>query len=343
MLESIEIKNLRGIRSGHITGLAPVTVLVGPNGSGKSTVLEALAIGGTHQPPAMIGRLVQARGAWNGARYLVGDAATEAEINTQIASHTSTVRLAYDETVEPDRTEKPKSGEGPGSRLFSAIEFAVSEGDDSRAKGRVVFDGANRYGYHAIRRLNNRPRLQFVHPAQARDWPLWKNLNAAREQGRLDDVYALLKTLLGDDFRELYVHPEGEGELLNVHVQYHDRSVPVAVSGDGVRTLVRLALEVAGEPGSCVLVEEPEVHQHPRAIWLTAEAIHAAAGRGVQVVLSTHSLELIDALVALADEATIAERLVLMRLKLDRGVLLHSRLAGDAVRRMRTVIEEDLR
>src|SRR5262245_38324773 len=44
MITSIEMQGLRGIRSGEITGLAPVTVLIGPNGCGKSTVLEALGV-----------------------------------------------------------------------------------------------------------------------------------------------------------------------------------------------------------------------------------------------------------------------------------------------------------
>lgn len=343
MIDAIEITNLRGIRNGRLTGLAPVTVLVGPNGAGKSTVLEALAISATHQPPALIGRLVQSRGAWNGARYLIGDPTRPATLTAHLGDLTATVDLTWHDSVEPERAERPKGGEGPGAGRFSAIEFTVADDETERARGRVVIDGANRYGWRASRSLTHRPRLQFVHPAQARDWPLWKNLNHAREQGRLDEVYGLLKTLLGDDFRELYVHPEGEGELLNVHVQYRDHSVPVAVAGDGVRTLVRLALEVAGEPGSCVLIEEPEVHQHPRAIWLTAEAILTASRRGVQVILSTHSLELIDALVALGADDTLADRLALIRLKLDDGTLTHSRLAGDAVSRMRTVIEEDLR
>ena len=53
-IQSVEIENLRGIKSGKLEGLAPLTVLTGPNGSGKSTVLDALDIGGSPNPGAAV-------------------------------------------------------------------------------------------------------------------------------------------------------------------------------------------------------------------------------------------------------------------------------------------------
>lgn len=47
MIESIQIKNFRGIREGQIEGFRKFNLLVGPNNSGKSAVLEALYFTGT--------------------------------------------------------------------------------------------------------------------------------------------------------------------------------------------------------------------------------------------------------------------------------------------------------
>jgi AAA15 family ATPase/GTPase len=41
MIESLRIRNLRGVRECSINGLTDVNVLIGRNGAGKSTVLEA--------------------------------------------------------------------------------------------------------------------------------------------------------------------------------------------------------------------------------------------------------------------------------------------------------------
>ncbi len=45
MINSIEIKNFRGINDGKLEKLTPLTILVGANGCGKSTVLQSLLLG----------------------------------------------------------------------------------------------------------------------------------------------------------------------------------------------------------------------------------------------------------------------------------------------------------
>jgi predicted ATPase len=81
---------------------------------------------------------------------------------------------------------------------------------------------------------------------------------------------------------------------------------------------------------------------HPGALRLAAQVFGAAVKRGVQVVLSTHSLELIDALVDAASNDDLA-RLSLHRVQLADGELLTSRLAGDDVSLARFEIASDLR
>lgn len=89
-------------------------------------------------------------------------------------------------------------------------------------------------------------------------------------------------------------------------------------------------------------MEEPEVHMHPGAIRQCARAIVAAVRRGIQIVLSTHSLELLDALLAVSSDDDLG-RLSLYQLQLQDGVLESSRLAGPDVAFSRTTIEDDLR
>jgi predicted ATPase len=90
------------------------------------------------------------------------------------------------------------------------------------------------------------------------------------------------------------------------------------------------------------LLEEPEVHQHPGAIRQSARAILAAVRRQIQVMLTTHSLELIDALLAESSAEDLAQ-LSLYRVQLQNGVLTSSRLAGPDIAFSRSEIEDDLR
>jgi predicted ATPase len=127
-----------------------------------------------------------------------------------------------------------------------------------------------------------------------------------------------------------------------LYLTYRDLAVPAALAGDGIRLLLRLSFELATQPGGLVLMEEPEVHMHPGAIQQCARAIVAAVRRGVQVVLTTHSLEFIDMLLSVSSDEDL-ERLSCYQVRLDGGKLVSSRLAGPDVAFARTQIEDDLR
>jgi hypothetical protein len=127
-----------------------------------------------------------------------------------------------------------------------------------------------------------------------------------------------------------------------VHLVFDDHSVPVESSGDGVMALVRLALELAARPDGTVLIEEPEVHEHPGAIRQSARAILEATRRNIQVLLSTHSLDFIDALVAEATPDDLS-KMCAYRFALDAGDLRTTTIPGTEVARLRGEIGEDLR
>src|SRR5208282_3857926 len=121
-----------------------------------------------------------------------------------------------------------------------------------------------------------------------------------------------------------------------------DYSVPATLVGDGIQSLLRLSLELAASGGGGALLEEPEVHQHPGAIRQSARAILAAVRRQIQVILTTHSLELIDAILAESSDEDLAQ-LSLFRLQLENGTLKSSRLSGSDIAFSRAQIEDDLR
>jgi predicted O-methyltransferase YrrM len=138
----------------------------------------------------------------------------------------------------------------------------------------------------------------------------------------------------------LEVLTEGGTPVLNL--VFADRAVPAILAGDGIALLLRLGFELATRAGGVVLMEEPEVHMHPGAIRQCARAILAAVRRKTQIILSTHSLELIDALLAESSDEDLA-RFSLYRLQLQDGVLKSSRLPGPDIAFSRTTIEDDLR
>jgi predicted ATPase len=184
------------------------------------------------------------------------------------------------------------------------------------------------------------PDVRLVEPGgNALQEALHDLYSQARRFGRREDVKGLIVDLL-PNLKDIEILTEGENPVL--YFVYEDTAVPAALAGDGIHALVRVALELASRPEGVVLLEEPEVHQHPGAIRQSVRAILAAVRRDVQVILTTHSLELIDALVAESSPDDL-QRLSLYQLELDNGKLISVRKPGPEVAFSRGEIEEDLR
>jgi len=161
----------------------------------------------------------------------------------------------------------------------------------------------------------------------------------AVQQGRRKEAIGIVSEVFPGVSNVEILTESGEPIL---HFVFADYSVPATLAGDGIQSLLRLSLELAASGGGVALLEEPEVHQHPGAIRRTARVILAAVRRQIQVVLTTHSLELIDALLAESSDKDL-EQLSLYRLQLQDGVLKSSRLTGPDVAVSRREIEDDLR
>ena len=120
------------------------------------------------------------------------------------------------------------------------------------------------------------------------------------------------------------------------------RPLPLALCGDGVAGLARLALGLAGCEGGLALVEEPEARQHPAVIFRTARALAEAARRGVQVVVSTHSRQLLADLLSPASGLELSD-VAVFRLRLREGRMDVSRFSGADAAFALVQLEDDLR
>jgi energy-coupling factor transporter ATP-binding protein EcfA2 len=99
MIESIQIKNFRGIQTGQIDGFRKFNLLVGPNNSGKSSVLEALYLAATADRKARI-ILVPAGATYDGR---VSD-------NDLLGNHPMARVLDRHNYVEPSLNGAPRGG-----------------------------------------------------------------------------------------------------------------------------------------------------------------------------------------------------------------------------------------
>jgi hypothetical protein len=336
VITSVRIESLRGIRAGTVEGLGPLSVLVGPNNAGKSTVLDALLIGAAPETRKAIAFVVRRRAVEQGARWLFwrsGERAT-VSVTTRAGIERRCTLARLDALVEYTVVIPGGSVDG-AIRLGGSVSGAVRFGEDNTmVEGRV--GGAE--GDLAALEGVPEARLVEAHRGVYQE-PLHRIYNRATEEGRIEGVNALLGELLPEGFRRVEIGAPADKPV--VYVTYKDHALPAALQGDGVQSLLRLGLELASAPGGVVLVEEPEAAQHPRALYESARAIVAAVRRGVQVVFSTHSLELLDMLRTHLDEDL--GKLTVHHLACPNGELSVVRYSGSEVKLARDAIGEDLR
>ncbi len=85
------------------------------------------------------------------------------------------------------------------------------------------------------------------------------------------------------------------------------------------------------------------MHQHPGALRQSAETIAASVKRGLQVVVATHSLELIDDLILAMSKLNMLSALSVQNLRLTNGHLESSTFSGSEADKIRNVISTELR
>lgn len=341
MITSIAIENLRGIAEGKLEGLAPLTILTGPNASGKSTVLDALLIGGSPRPGEAVGRAVERHPqAFSGARWLFGSSRQEAVLSVVSDSGKSWSRtLQYYDYCNESLEEQlvKKRGRPP----YSMVDLREDLYADNSASSTTGFSSDN---LNVERRsgigLSDLALVRLVDPGLP--LPLHRSYTEVMKEGNGAAASAneALRELI-PGLQQLVILVES-GDVPVLHATVEGKAVPVALSGDGIYAHTQLVLETAVDSGSLLLVEEPEVYQHPKAIWRTARVLLGVVGRGAQIVLTTHSLELIDALISQA-EADDVEKMALFNLKLHGGDLKTSRRAGKDLIFARQQMEADLR
>ncbi|MGA2498762.1 MAG: AAA family ATPase [Tepidisphaeraceae bacterium] len=328
MIRAISIKNLRGIREGELNDLTPLVILVGPNNCGKSTVLDAIYLGASAAPDNGLGDIARRRSQlpdpWRWLFYRdknVQDQPADVAIMTDRAGAAKWRRL---------RLTPPAPNNWPG--------IGTMDGDFNNGvwTGTAVLPTMRIEDVASVR-LIDAASGSVQREGQAR--PLAEIYTDAAERGALPHVREILIQLL-PNLRDLDLLAPGNRPT--VYLQFANRMHPVELAGDGVQALLRQVLELASPAGSVVLMEEPEVHMHPAAMRQAAKAILAAVRQKVQVILTTHSLEFIDLLLAEAAESDLGN-LSTYSLALRDGQLIAVRRNGEDTRFSRQEIGGDLR
>jgi len=179
------------------------------------------------------------------------------------------------------------------------------------------------------------------------------DVEAVRATGSLEDAYTRVEQAgrLQDVIRALRGSMPGLTDLRILKVEsdfvLHTFTegrppIPAFLAGDGFKRFLSIASAAGEAADGVLLLEEPESFQHPRYLRELAARLRATAARGAQVVLSTHSIELIDLL--LGEEGSPDDAWpTVHRLRLIDGELRAVAVSASDARTLRHELVEDLR
>lgn len=322
MIESIEIENLRGIAHGKLDGLTPLTILVGPNGSGKSTILDALLLGANTETQTTTKYVLERRtGDHDQHKWLIRrNISNSATI--QVFSHHWHNRVFISYNKETKQVEFSFGHKNENPTTTEAVLMLTEE----NTPGAILID-------HREKNLQTQ---------------LYKIYSQVVEKGGRDSLNPILENII-PNFSNIEILTENSTQgiqvvtpVLNVVFKGTRGSVPVSLAGDGIHALIRMAMEIQLS-GGLALIEEPEAHQHPATIRQVAKAIYASVRKNNQVVLTTHSIELIDALLDAASEPGDLDKMSVFWVTLNDGELKSVRIPGEDVAFERENLGKDLR
>jgi AAA domain, putative AbiEii toxin, Type IV TA system/AAA ATPase domain len=363
-LRQIEIDGFRGFRNFTLPDLGGVNVLVGGNNSGKTSVLEAVSMicnpcspefwlnmTQNRDPGGMDESLRQSlRWCFHQDTSPAPDALQSLRCTFRAESgapyHLAELQVEYEEFLgEPDPAEiadqvRPDNG-WQGLEVIHTVRWTDLQG---------VMSGPEGYQFRMFEKLPLRPRVRTF-SGRSHHRLECDLLHPYSFQFNRRQVVALSRLAIDDGARVVSdLLREFDPEVLGVEVKslYGDRPAiylnhrrlgvaPLSIFGDAMRRSVLLASTLAGlSAHGVLLIDEAEAGIHADAQsnffrWLIA----SARQRQVQVFLTTHSLETVDALLSAMPDDAEEEALVVYRLEKHPSGASHKRFAGDLLRRIR--------
>jgi predicted ATPase len=326
----IDLKNYRSIESVR-ADIAPFTVLVGPNGSGKSNFADAFVfISELADAASAITRRGGIPGLQRWQRLPQGEisltlriAASRENLDKTYSHYESVISIDKQkhwrfgqETVaevingattvsfkrRPDNTVEnfPYNTQFPPLTETASIALFVRQFEMLRSSKPVGTP------WMAVQRCRLNPSaMRQPHPDSNNFYLNESGSNIAealqslreRKDGSFEDVLTSLARIV-PGLVELETNKVGHFRTLEFSQRQASGGVAsftaLEMSDGALRALGILVAARQTEPGSMLIIEEPEVHLHPGAASVLFEALKNASHRST-VLITTHSPELLDA------------------------------------------------
>jgi len=343
-LRSVSLRNILSFKDAKLP-LDSLNVLIGPNAAGKSNLIDVIELLRA-APNDLNGAIVRGGGALAWMRQADKEASRTAGIECELSLGSET--LAYSlEFSAADRSflvereslhhvqkrsagsyfersgatvklrKRPQNG-GPAAQTapidsqvsaFSAIRDPLDRTPITRLG--IELDRIRIYrtfdtGQHGMARSGAHTSLlkEFLDDT---GYNLAVVLHEMQFNGTIERVNEYLRRL-ADQFESVRIGLDSGVARVAVKEKGIDQPVPAVRLSDGtLKFLCLMAALLHDNPPPLICLEEPELGLHPDALQLVAEVLKDAAER-TQLIVTTHSDALVDALSGKPEAVVVCER-----------------------------------
>ncbi|MGB9896078.1 MAG: ATP-dependent nuclease [Thermoproteota archaeon] len=301
MIKRLEIRNFRGVKEGNIE-LAPLTILLGPNNSGKTTILEALFL---------------APNPFRAVPYGVSKSAVEIVHWMHKTLESEGYAFLFHNYVEKFAEIKCDDyllkfyNEGRKILVVSNKETGGST---------TLIEGINFYWIGTLSSSTNSfpGPLPITNILLAEDTLLISS-NLLKEGmeylkanwasiinlGIYKKVAEESSSFVYEKYNDLTIEPFLDGKLA-IYVYLRDgRRIRLGDLGEGIQSYIIMRILYELRKPKILLFDVIESHFNPRILNNIAEWLSNLVSNGVQVVLTTHSLEATRIIASLNEKSKI--------------------------------------
>ncbi|MCU0289066.1 MAG: DUF3696 domain-containing protein [Acidobacteria bacterium] len=318
MITKIRLKNFKCFEDETI-GLTPLNLWTGLNGMGKSTLIQALLLLRQNYELGLLendnrislnGELVKLGNSKDLLYQYFKNQQIEIEI---IVDYDSTASWIWDAGADGDNLPLTKKNGNPigvfktalfrsnfqylnAERLGPRVYFETSTHDVIN-RNRLGSRGEFAANYLAEFKSTQIPISQLKHP-NSNGLTLYEQLNAwmgeIRPGTRINPISNLDMSLVGLNYQ--FLDGIDAGNIFR----------PTNV-GFGLSFLLPILVAIlSSEPGSLLILENPEAHIHPRGQAEIGKLLTIAAANGIQIIVETHSDHILNGVRAAAKKGIIS-------------------------------------